>query len=235
MTSSLSNGVITEISVKFHENFTEILILFSGHIITFVHTFLGLCMCKYIYISLHVLIWLLKISMEFLWNINDLILVSGISLKFQWSNLGHWNFTEISVILSLSLEFQWNSVYQWKSLKLQWNFTEIPLTFSVGKTLTFCDRTDDVTYCADVTLFLRTTSGGLSLTAAFFWTDFSRRFIALNAIWAHFLGTKLCFYPMLYLLNTLIKTKLTRNSKKKKKKKKKVKFSDERVEEYVEA
>ena len=49
------------------------------------------------------------------------------------------------------------------------------------KALTFCDRTDDVTYCADVTLFLHATSGGLSLTAAFFWTDFSR-FIALNAI-----------------------------------------------------
>ena len=57
-----------------------------------------------------------------------------------------------------------------------------------AKALTFCDRTDDVTYCADVTLFLHATSGGLSLTAAFFWTDFSR-FIALNAIWAHFLGT----------------------------------------------
>ena len=70
-------------------------------------------------------------------------------------------------------------------------------------------------------LFLHTTSGGLSLTAAFFWTDFSR-FIALNAIWAHFLGTKLCFYPMLYLLNTLIKTKLTRNGKKKK-----LSFADE--------
>ena len=57
-----------------------------------------------------------------------------------------------------------------------------------AKALTFCDRTDDVTYCADVTLFLHATSGALSLTAAFFWTDFSR-FIALNAIWAHFLGT----------------------------------------------
>ena len=57
-----------------------------------------------------------------------------------------------------------------------------------AKTLTFCDRTDDVTYCADVTLFLQATSGGLSLTATFFGTDFLR-FIALNAIWAHFLGT----------------------------------------------
>ena len=33
--------------------------------------------------------------------------------------------------------------------------------------LTFRDRTADVTYCADVTLFLHATSGGLSLTAAF--------------------------------------------------------------------
>ena len=34
-------------------------------------------------------------------------------------------------------------------------------------TLTFQDRTADVTYCADLTLFLHTMSGGLSLTAAF--------------------------------------------------------------------
>ena len=53
------------------------------------------------------------------------------------------------------------------------------------RTLTFRDRTADVTYCADVTLLLHATSGGLSLTAAFFWTNFSR-FIALNAIWAQF-------------------------------------------------
>ena len=73
---------------------------------------------------------------------------------------------------------------------------------------------------ADVTLrwrnaFLHATSGRQTLTAAFFWTDFLR-FIALNAIWAHCLGTKLCFYPVLYLLNTLNKTKLTRNGKIKK-------------------
>ena len=37
------------------------------------------------------------------------------------------------------------------------------------------------------------------------------RFIALNAIWPHFLGTKLCFYPILCPQNTLNKTKLTRN------------------------
>ena len=35
-----------ESSLKFHQNFTEILILFSEHTITFVHTFLGLCICK---------------------------------------------------------------------------------------------------------------------------------------------------------------------------------------------
>ena len=32
----------------------------------------------------------------------------------------------------------------------------------------FRDRIDDVTYSADVTLFLYATSGGLSLTEAFF-------------------------------------------------------------------
>ena len=32
----------------------------------------------------------------------------------------------------------------------------------------FHDRTADVTYCAEVTLFLHPTLGGLSLTAAFF-------------------------------------------------------------------
>ena len=43
----------------------------------------------------------------------------------------------------------------------------------------------------------------------FFCADFLR-FIALNAIWPHFLGTKQCSYPILCPLNTLSKTKLTR-------------------------
>ena len=37
---------------------------------------------------------------------------------------------------------------------------------------TFHDRTADVTYCADVTLFMHATSGGLSLNAAFFFFFF---------------------------------------------------------------
>ena len=93
-----------------------------------------------------------------------------------------------------------------------------------ARMLTFRDRTTDVTYCADVTLFLHATSGGLSQTAAFYLANFLR-FIALNAIWPHFLCTKLCFYPTLCRLNTLNKTKLTRNGKEKSK------FSDARVEE----
>ena len=36
-----------------------------------------------------------------------------------------------------------------------------------ARMLTFRDRTADVTYCADVTLFLHATSDGLSQTAAF--------------------------------------------------------------------
>ena len=90
-------------------------------------------------------------------------------------------------------------------------------------TLTFRDGTADVSYCADATLFLHATSGGLSLTAAFFLCRFLH-FIALKAIWAHFLGAKLCFHPILYPLNTLNKTKLMQ---------KVCFFSDVRVEEQV--
>ena len=58
----------------------------------------------------------------------------------------------------------------------------------------------------------------------FFCVDFLR-FIALNAIWAHCLGLKLHFRPILFPLNTLNKTKLTRSGKKKSL------LSDVRVEE----
>ena len=36
----------------------------------------------------------------------------------------------------------------------------------------FSDRTADITYCIDITLFLHVMSGGLSLTAAFFLCQF---------------------------------------------------------------
>ena len=45
-----------------------------------------------------------------------------------------------------------------------------------ARMLLFRDRTADVTYCADVTLFLHVTSGGLSLSLAFS----LRRFIAFH-------------------------------------------------------
>ena len=77
-------------------------------------------------------------------------------------------------------------------------------------TLTFRDRTADVTYCVDVMLFVHATSGGLSLAAAFVCAHFLRC-IASNAIWANVLGAKLCLRPILYPLNTLNKIKLTRN------------------------
>ena len=83
--------------------------------------------------------------------------------------------------------------YEFSAKKL----AQIYLSEITATTLTFHDRTADVTYCADVTLFLHVTSGGLSLTAAFFCGDFLR-FIALNAIWAHFLGAKLRFHPTFY-------------------------------------
>ena len=63
----------------------------------------------------------------------------------------------------------------------------------MATTLTFRDRIADVTCSADVTVFLHATSGALSL-------------IALNVIWAHFLD-EMGFHPILYLLNTLNKTK----------------------------
>ena len=55
-----------------------------------------------------------------------------------------------------------------------------------ARMLTLRDRT------ADVTIFLYVTSGGLQ---HFLCADFLH-FIALNAIWPHFLGIKLCFYPI---------------------------------------
>ena len=42
---------------------------------------------------------------------------------------------------------------------------------------------------------LYATSGGLSLTVAFFLRRFG--FITLNAIWVNFIGAKLCFHPIL--------------------------------------
>ena len=60
-------------------------------------------------------------------------------------------------------------------------------------TLTFRDPTADITYCADVTLFLHV-SRTVTDCGIFFYTDFSL-FIALNAIWTHFLGAKLRFSP----------------------------------------
>ena len=68
-----------------------------------------------------------------------------------------------------------------------------------ARTLTFGDRTADVLFCAEATLFLDATSGGLLLIAAFFCADLMR-FIALNAIWPRFLGAKLSFHPILYRL-----------------------------------
>ena len=64
----------------------------------------------------------------------------------------------------------------------------------MARTLTFRDRTANVTHCAEVTLFLHATSGGLSLTAAFFCAD-SLHLIALNVIWPHFSRYKTAFSP----------------------------------------
>ena len=95
---------------------------------------------------------------------------------------------------------------------LPYGFNVVYLSEITATTLKFRDQTSDVTYCADVTccmdvtLFLHTTSGG----RYFFCADFLR-FIALNAIWANCLGAKLRYHQILYPLNTLNKTKLTRN------------------------
>ena len=60
----------------------------------------------------------------------------------------------------------------------------------------FRDRTADITYSADVTLFLH----DCHWLRHFFYADFLR-FIALNAIWARVLGAKLRFNTILYPLN----------------------------------
>ena len=68
------------------------------------------------------------------------------------------------------------------------------LVWITARTLTFRDGTADVTYCADVKLFLHTTSGELSLTAAFS----LRRFLALycfNCYLALFSRYKTVFLP----------------------------------------
>ena len=76
----------------------------------------------------------------------------------------------------------------------------------MARMLMFRDRTTDVTYCANVMLFLHAKSGRKSLTAAF-----SLHWFLAYAVWPHFLGKKPHFYPILCCLNMLNKTKLTRN------------------------
>ena len=97
----------------------------------------------------------------------------------------------------------------------------------IATSLTFHNQTADTTYCADhdvPTLFMLRRLAGCHWLQHCFSANFLR-FIALNAIWAHFLGAKLRFHPILYPLNMLNKTKLTRNGRKK----------VLRVEEQVEA
>ena len=64
--------------------------------------------------------------------------------------------------------------------------------------LTFRGKTDSIIYCADVPLLLLVASGGLLLIVALFFCADFLCFIALNAIWPHFLGTELRFYHILY-------------------------------------
>ena len=68
------------------------------------------------------------------------------------------------------------------------NMTEITAT-----TLTFRDRTTDITYCADVTLFLQVTSGGLSLTAFFLRPFFA--FYCFKCYSGSFSSCKTAFSP----------------------------------------
>ena len=60
--------------------------------------------------------------------------------------------------------------------------------------LTFCDRPTDVTYCADIILFLHATSGGLSQTAAFPLRRFPV-FHCFKCYWASFSRYKTGFVP----------------------------------------
>ena len=63
----------------------------------------------------------------------------------------------------------------------------------MATTLTVRYRTADITYCADVMLFLHATSRISYWMRHFVCADFLH-FIALNAIWAHFLCAKLRFH-----------------------------------------
>ena len=88
----------------------------------------------------------------------------------------------------------------------QKSLNEVYVSENTATTLTFRDRTANVTYCTNVTIFMHASSGGLWLTGIFFCADFLR-FIALNTIWANFRGGKLHFHPLVYTLSMLNKTK----------------------------
>ena len=67
-----------------------------------------------------------------------------------------------------------------------------------AKMLTIRDGTAYVTYCIDQTLFCTGRQADYHWLWHFLCVDFLR-FIALNAIWPHFLGIKLRFYPIFML------------------------------------
>ena len=72
-------------------------------------------------------------------------------------------------------------------------------------TLTFRDRTADVTYCADVTLFLHATSGGCHRFRHFLWPDFLR---CITCYLGSFSRWKTAFSPNNTPQDTLNKTKI---------------------------
>ena len=90
-------------------------------------------------------------------------------------------------------------------------FNVVYLSQITVTTLTFRDRTDDVTYCAHITLFLQATSVGLSLTSAFFFLGRFLAFYCFECYLGSFSRCKNVFSPIIIPINTLNKTKLTRN------------------------
>ena len=85
------------------------------------------------------------------------------------------------------------------------------LVWNYVRRLTLRARTTDVAYCAETTLFFCTwRQADYRVLWHFLCVDFLRC-ISSKFIWPHFQGTKLWYIFNIMALNTLNKTKLTRN------------------------
>ena len=83
---------------------------------------------------------------------------------------------------------------------LAFTLNVVYLSEITAKALTFCDRTDDITYCADLTLFLHATSGGLSITDCSIFLD---RFLAFHRFKCYLGSFSRYMYITVFLPNTV--------------------------------